>query len=136
MSKNVSEVLNASLARIKDMADANMVVGQAITVGDTTIIPVSKITVGLASGGADFATKASGADPNFGGGIGCGVSLTPVAFIILQGERIRVVPVDEPAKTATDRLIEQLPSLIDKLTEVVNEYLPPKNAPQPDLSEI
>ena len=120
MSKNVSEVLNASLARIRDMADANMVVGQAIPVGDTTIIPVSKITVGLASGGADFAAKTAGVDGSFGGGIGCGVSLTPVAFIIMQGERVRVVPVDEPAKTSTERLIEQLPGLIDKLSEVVS----------------
>ena len=120
MSKNVSEVLNASLARIRDMADANMVVGQAIPVGDTTIIPVSKITVGLASGGADFAAKTDGVDGSFGGGIGCGVSLTPVAFIIMQGERVRVVPVDEPAKTSTERLIEQLPGLIDKLSEVVS----------------
>lgn len=120
MSKNVSEVLNASLARIRDMADANMVVGQAIPVGDTTIIPVSKITVGLASGGADFAAKTAGVDGSFGGGIGCGVSLTPVAFIIMQGERVRVVPVDEPAKTSAERLIEQLPGLIDKLSEVVS----------------
>ena len=120
MSKNVSEVLNASLARIRDMADANMVVGQSIVVGDTTIIPVSKITVGLASGGADLANKAAGLEGSFGGGIGCGVSLSPVAFIILQGERIRVVPVDEPAKTSADRLIEQLPGLVDKLSDLLN----------------
>lgn len=126
MSKNVSEVLNASLARIRDMADANMVVGQAIVVGDTTIIPVSKITVGLASGGADLANKAAGLEASFGGGIGCGVSLTPVAFIILQGDRVRVVPVDEPAKTSTDRLIEQLPGLIDKLTDAVSTYISPE----------
>ncbi len=127
MSKNVSEVLNASLARIRDMADANMVVGQSIVVGDTTIIPVSKITVGLASGGADLANKTSGLDASFGGGIGCGVSLTPVAFIILQGERVRVVPVDEPAKSSTDRLIEQLPGLVDKLSDLVSNV---KTAPK------
>jgi sporulation protein YtfJ len=125
MSKNVSEVLNASLARIRDMADANMVVGQSIVVGDTTIIPVSKITVGLASGGADLANKTSGLDGSFGGGIGCGVSLTPVAFIILQGERVRVVPVDEPAKSSTDRLIEQLPGLVDKLSDLVSNVKSP-----------
>ena len=102
------------------MADANMVVGQSIVVGDTTIIPVSKITVGLASGGADLANKTSGLDASFGGGIGCGVSLTPVAFIILQGDRVRVVPVDEPAKSSTDRLIEQLPGLVDKLSDLVS----------------
>ncbi len=136
MSKNVSEVLNASLARIRDMADANMVVGQSIVVGDTTIIPVSKITVGLASGGADLANKTAGLDASFGGGIGCGVSLSPVAFIILQGERIRVVPVDEPAKSATDRLVEQLPSLIDKLSEVVNNYIPAKKTAEVEETEI
>ena len=129
MSKNVSEVLNASLARIRDMADANMVVGQSIVVGDTTIIPVSKITVGLASGGADLANKTSGLDASFGGGIGCGVSLTPVAFIILQGDRVRVVPVDEPAKSSTDRLIEQLPGLVDKLSDLVSNV---KSGPKED----
>ena len=103
------------------MADANMVVGQSIVVGDTTIIPVSKIAVGLASGGADIASKVANTDPGFGGGIGCGVTLTPVAFIILQGERVRVVPVDEPAKTSTDRLIEQLPGLVDKLSDLINQ---------------
>ena len=119
MSKNVSEVLNASIAKVRDMADANMVVGQPILAGAVTIIPVSKITVGLASGGADLANKTSGLDASFGGGIGCGVSLTPVAFIILQGEHVRVVPVDEPAKTSADRLIEQLPGLVDKLSDLL-----------------
>ena len=119
-SSNVSDVLNASLQKVRDMADANMVVGQSIVVGDTTIIPVSKITVGLASGGADFSKKADITDPGFGGGIGCGVSLTPMAFIILQADRVRVIPVDEPAKTSTDRLIEQLPGLVDKLSDLVN----------------
>lgn len=122
MSKNVSEVLNASLARIRDMADANMVVGQPIVLGDTTIVPVSKITMGLGSGGADFGTKNAGAEGSFGGGIGCGISLTPVAFIITQGERVRVVPVDEPAKSTTDRLVEQLPGLIEKLSDIINGF--------------
>lgn len=119
MSKNVAEVLNSSLSRIRDMADANMVVGQPIVLGETTIVPVSKIAVGLGSGGADFASKSSGAEGTFGGGVGCGISLTPVAFIITQGDRVRVVPVDEPAKSSTDRLIEQLPGLVDKLSELV-----------------
>lgn len=104
------------------MADANMVVGQPITVGETTIVPVSKITMGLGSGGADFASKTAGAEGTFGGGVGCGISLTPVAFIITQGERVRVVPVDEPAKSASDRLIEQLPGLVDKLTDLINSF--------------
>ncbi len=130
MSKNVSEVLNASLGKIREMADANMVVGQSIYVGDTTIIPVSKITVGLASGGADLASKTAGLNDSFGGGIGCGVSLTPVAFIIVQADRVRVVPVDEPAKTSTDRLIEQLPGLVDKISELVS------SKKSEDISEI
>lgn len=126
MSKNVSEVLNSSLSRIRDMTDANMVVGQPIVLGETTIVPVSKITMALGSGGADFAAKAEGQEGTFGGGIGCGISLTPVAFIITQGERVRVVPVDEPAKSASDRLIEQLPGLVDKLSDVVNGLIHPE----------
>lgn len=115
MSKNVSEILGASMAKVRDMVDANTVVGEPIQVGtDVTLIPISKISFGLASGGSDFASKASNA--NFGGGTGCGVKITPVAILSIQNDRVRVLPVTEPASSAAERIIEQLPDLIDRLT--------------------
>ena len=89
MSKNVSDVLSASMSKVREMVDANTVVGSPITVSEgTTLIPISKINFALASGGADMAAKLAGQSGTFGGGAGCGVKITPVAFVLVQGERV------------------------------------------------
>ena len=120
MSKNVSDVLSASMSKVREMVDANTVVGSPITVSEgTTLIPISKINFALASGGADMAAKLAGQSGTFGGGAGCGVKITPVAFVLVQGERVRVLPIDEPANTAIERMVEQLPMLIDKISELI-----------------
>ena len=123
MSKNVSEILNASMSKIRDMVDANTVVGSPIAAAEgVTLIPVSKISFALASGGTDFAAKAAASDGNFGGGAGCGVKIIPVAMIVIQGDRVRMLPIDEPAGSATERLVEMLPDLVDKITELISEH--------------
>ena len=120
MSKNVSDVLSASMSKVREMVDANTVVGSPIQVNEgTTLIPISKINFALASGGADLASKLAGQAGTFGGGAGCGVKITPVAFILVQGERVRVLPIDEPAENAVERMVEQLPMLVDKITELI-----------------
>lgn len=120
MSKNVSDVLSASMSKVREMVDANTVVGSPIHVNEgTTLIPISKINFALASGGADMASKLAGQAGTFGGGAGCGVKITPVAFILVQGERVRVLPIDEPAENAVERMVEQLPMLVDKITELI-----------------
>ena len=121
MSKNVSDILNASMSKIRDMVDANTVVGSPIEAGQgITLIPVSKITFGLASGGTDLAAKAPSTAGTFGGGAGCGVKIIPVAMIVIQGERVRLLPIDEPAGSAAERLVEMLPGLVDKITDLVS----------------
>ena len=120
MSKNVSDVLSASMSKVREMVDANTVVGSPITVSEgTTLIPISKINFALASGGADIAGELAGQSGTFGGGAGCGVKITPVAFVLVQGERVRVLPIDEPANTAIERMVEQLPMLVDKISELI-----------------
>ena len=119
MSKNVSEVLNASMSKVRDMVDANTVVGSAIQISDgITIIPISKISFALASGGADMAAKEA-ASGTFGGGAGCGVKIVPVAMLVVQEDRVRLLPIDEPASSAAERIVEQLPGLVDKITELI-----------------
>ena len=122
MSKNVSEVLNSSMSKIRDMVDANTVVGSPIQAGEgTTLIPISKITFGLASGGADLPAKEN-AGGTFGGGAGCGVKIIPVAMLVIQGERVRMLPIDEPASSAAERIVEQIPGLIDKISELIQDW--------------
>ena len=86
MSQNVSELLGASMAKVREMVDANTVVGTPISTGDgTTLIPISKISFAMASGGSDLKPKAAASALPFGGGAGCGVKIVPVAFLVLQG---------------------------------------------------
>ena len=120
MSK-IPEVIQTTMSKIRDMVDANTVVGSPMTVADgVTLVPISKITLGVASGGADLAAKQQKPEGTFSGGAGCGVKVIPVAMVIIQGDRVRVLPIDEPAKSATERAMEQLPGLVDKLIELAN----------------
>ena len=123
MSKNVSDVLSASMSKVREMVDANTVVGSPIQVNEgTTLIPISKINFALASGGADLASKLAGQAGTFGGGAGCGVKIIPVAFLVLQGGRVRMLPIAEPASNAVERMVEQLPVLIDKISDLVQGH--------------
>ena len=117
MNHPLSEMMSSSMSKIREMVDVNTVIGDPIVTGDgVTIIPVTKVSIGYGGGGSDFATKnyPANRDNAFGGGAGAGVTITPVAFLIVRGENVRMLPVAEPASTSVDRLIEQLPDLIDK----------------------
>ena len=116
MNHPLSDMLASSMGKLRDMIDGNTVIGTPITAGDVTIIPVTKVSIGYAAGGSDYATKnyPPNRDNAFGGGTGGSIKVTPVAFLIVRGESVRMLPVAEPASTSMDRLIEQLPDLLDK----------------------
>ncbi len=114
MSQPLSDMMNVSLEKIRAMADANTVVGNPIdTPSGVTIIPISKVSFGFGSGGMDG--KNGGAP--FGGGAGGGVTIQPLSFLIIKGENVRMLPVAEPASGSIERLVEQLPDLLDRLDE-------------------
>ena len=121
MSKNVSEVLGASMSKVREMVDANTVVGTPIdTVNGVTLIPISKISFAMASGGADLAAKNNAPSGTFSGGADCGVKITPVAFVVIQGDRVRMLPITEPASSTSERIVEQIPDLVDKITGLIS----------------
>ena len=118
MSKNIPTMLENTISKIREMVDVNSVIGTPITTADgVTIIPVSKISVGVAGGGTEFVSKHPNNRENpFGGGAGGGVKVTPVCFLIVKDGSVRMMPVAEPANSATDRLVEQIPDLLDRLS--------------------
>ena len=123
MSKNLPNMLENTMAKIREMVDANSVVGEAITTGDVTIVPISKISVGFGGGGSEFTTKNSaGQDYPFGGGVGAGVKVTPVAFIVIKDGSVRMLPVAEPASTTADRIVEMVPDTLDKITNFIDSH--------------
>lgn len=98
-------------------------VGKPILAGEITIIPISKLTVGFASGGSDFTSKNQKPedDNSFGGGSGAGMNLSPVAFLIVKGDSVRLMPVAPPPGTAVDRVVEMVPDVIDKVTGFIEK---------------
>ena len=110
-------MMTNSMSKIRDMIDVNTVVGDPITTpGGVTIIPVSKVSVGFGGGGSDFTKKTAAGDNPFGGGVGGGVKVTPICFLIVKDGNVRMMPVAEPASSTADRIVEMVPDTLDKLT--------------------
>jgi len=131
MNNNISEMLTSSMEKIQKMVDVNTIIGQPVHLGDgVTIVPITKVHIGMGGGGTDFATKSalSAKKDPFGGGLGAGVSIDPVAFLVLKGDSVRMLPVAEPASTTVDRIVEQAPDLIDKLADFLDGRKPKEEA--------
>ena len=122
----IPEIIRSSMESIRSMVDANTVIGDPIaTEGGTTIIPISKISIGIASGGVDYNPKkdAQPRPQNFGGGGGTGITVNPVGFLVIDNrgdvEFINVSnkgksdPIDQIAD-----LIERAPDIIERIKEI------------------
>ena len=128
MSQNLPTMLENTIAKMREMVDVNSVIGDPITTADgVTIIPVSKVSVGFAGGGSDYVSKHPNKHDNpFGGGIGGGMNVTPIAFLIIKDGAVRMLPVALPANTTTERVVELVPDLLDKLTDFIDSRLEKK----------
>lgn len=119
------------------MVDANTIIGTPIQTGDVTLIPVSRLSFGIASGGSDFTTKNQKpeADNSFGGGSGASAKLEPVAFLIIRGRASSCCRWRLLRATTVDRVIEVVPEVVDKVTEFWEKQQEKKGQPDPDVVE-
>ena len=119
----IGDLMTTTMQKLREIADVNTIVGKPILAGEITIIPISKLTVGFASGGSDFTSKNQKPedDNSFGGGSGAGMNLSPVAFLIVKGDSVRLMPVAPPLGTAVDRVVEMVPDVIDKVTGFIEK---------------
>ena len=120
----ISDLMSTTMQKIREMVDVNTIVGQPITTPEgMTLIPISKLSFGFASGGSDFVSKnhKPGENNTFGGGSGAGVNISPVAFLIVKGDSVRLLPVDPPVATTVDRVIEMVPEVVDKVTDFLEK---------------
>jgi sporulation protein YtfJ len=123
MSKTLPNMLDNTISKIREMVDVNSVIGNPITTPDgVTIIPVSKVSVGFGGGGSDY-TKNQEA---FGGGAGGGVKVTPICFLIVKDGAVRMMPVAAPANTTADRIVEQVPDVLDKIASFIDSRIEKK----------
>ena len=113
-------VMNTKKAKIKEMIDVDTIIGKPIeTAGGVTIIPVSKVSFGFASGGSDFQSKKVD-KTNFGGGAGAGVTLTPIGFLVISGDKVKLLQM-QPADTTVDHIVNTVPDVIDQISALVNK---------------
>lgn len=118
-STKIEGLVKTALEKVHELAECETVVGKPIVTADgTTIIPVSKISVGFASGGSDLPTKSN--KETFGGGSGGGVTITPIAFVaIYKGEaKLLQLTANAPKENA---IIDMVPQVIDKITEFIDK---------------
>ena len=119
--KPLEGLMGVTMEKIKQMVDVNTVIGDPITTPDgSVIIPVSRVVYGFASGGSSFVVKASPNKDLFGGGAGAGVTINPVAFIVITNGNAKVLSIDTPNSTVAEKALAMAPEMIDKITGLFN----------------
>lgn len=133
MEKPIVDMMSVTLQKIKEMVDVNTIIGAPITATDgTTIIPVSRLSFGFASGGSEFSGKQTNPPAqNFGGGSGAGVNIIPVAFLVVSNGEVKLLPVSPPVGSTVDRVVEMVPSVVDKLTAAFGKDRKKKKSTEP-----
>ena len=119
---SLSEMMQEAMGKVREMVDANTIVGQPIHTEDgVTLIPISKVSFGFGGGGGEYNSKNAGAEKNLGGGVSAAVKIAPVAFLIVKDGAVRVMPVAIPAATGMERVVEMVPDLIDKVSGMLKK---------------
>lgn len=126
MEKNqnpLSEMMQESMEKIRELADTNTIVGQPIQTPDgVTLIPISRVSMGMGGGGSIFGKKQNvNPEGSLGAGVGVGVRIEPVAFLIVKDGITRVMPVAMPAMSTVDRVVEMVPEVMDRVTNFIND---------------
>ena len=117
--KSAGAILASTIEQIRDLVDTSTIIGEAIySEGGVTVIPVSKVTYGFASGGADFPSK--GNQELFGGGGGAGVTITPVAFLVINDGEVTLKHITA-YDNAAERVVNLVPEMFDKVTGLVKK---------------
>lgn len=115
----LQDLMGVTMDKIRELANSNTIIGEPITTQDgITILPVSKVTFGVASGGSDFANQTN--KDMFGGGSGAGVTVAPVAFLVVQNGNVRTIQLSGE-NSAVERAITMIPELVDKLTDLLKK---------------
>ncbi len=134
----IEGLMSEAMEHIKQMVDVNTIVGNPVTTPDgTTIIPISRVAFGFGAGGSEFSPAP---DTNkdsqalFGGGSGGGVSINPVAFLVVNSEQIKLLPVSKTSTTA-DKIIDLVPELITKFNKIANEFIDKRQSKNEEKSD-
>ena len=120
----IGDLMETTMKSIREMIDINTIIGQPISTADgITLVPVSKVSFGFASGGTDF--KGKNQQPaqqnSFGGGTGAGVNISPVAFVVIKNGNVKIMSVEPPEQTTIEKLFDSAPEIIDKVSDMLKK---------------
>ena len=115
----IQGMMGTAMQKIREMIDVNTIIGDPITTPDgTVIIPVSKVSFGFVSGGSDWPNKNTAKDL-FGGGAGAGISINPLAFLVISNGEVKLLQMSFSSNTA-DKMVNMVPDVIDKISGLVS----------------
>ena len=115
----IQGMMGTAMQKIREMIDVNTIIGDPITTPDgTVIIPVSKVSFGFGSGGSDWPNKNTAKDL-FGGGAGAGISINPLAFLVVSNGDVKLLQMSFSSNTA-DKMVNMVPDVIDKISGLVS----------------
>ncbi|MBR2039918.1 MAG: sporulation protein YtfJ [Clostridia bacterium] len=114
---NIKAIIDVTMDKLRALVDADVVTGTPIEVGNLTLIPVSRVSFGMASGGSDFPSKKG---ELFGGGGGAGVTVVPIAFMVVNGENVKMLPIYNEV-TSLEKAITMAPEIIEKAKELFSK---------------
>jgi len=125
----IQGLMQTAMEQITEMVNVNTIVGDAIETGDGDVImPISRVNFGFAAGGSNFNTergKEAGKEDNvqlpFGGGSGGGVSISPIAFLVVGKQGVRVVPLDNQTHIV-ERMIDSAPQVVDRIQGILQNF--------------
>lgn len=117
--QSAAGILSTTIEKVRQLVDVSTIVGEPISLSDEiTVIPVSKVTYGFASGGSDFPSKNN--TQLFGGGGGAGITINPVAFLIVKNGEVTIKHITSN-DNAAERFVNMVPDVIDKVSDVVSK---------------
>lgn len=118
----LSSLMQEGMEKVRAMVDTNAIVGEPISTPDgVTLIPISRVSMGFGGGGSTFGNKNAGGEEHLGGGLGTGVKIDPVAFLIVKDGYVRVMPVALPAASTVDRIVEMMPDMVNKVGDFITK---------------
>lgn len=128
----IEGLMKTAMENIKEMVDVNTILGDPVETPDgSVIVPISRVTFGFAAGGSEFETMgvkpkekdrnqeltANGDKHPFGGGSGAGITINPVAFLVVGKDQIKMLPVE--SNVLVDRILDSAPQLLDKIQNMI-----------------
>ena len=114
----IQGLISTAMEKIKEMIDVDTIIGEPISTADgTTIIPVSKVSFGFTSGGSDLPSKS--AKDLFGGGSGAGISIQPIAFLVVSNGDVKLLQLSMKANSS-NAIINMVPDVVDKISSLFN----------------